>query len=144
MFLGCCSRLERPKITALAGFWILLARIQAVFSCAEFSDHRTSLNVKASSRANRYSNATTYLGIFDHRPLLGRPQISSIPLRLTSAGTVLDVLSLLLPDYIDRDLDRWNRSSVLKPVCGVPILGPAHSRPIVGIDSISVVSDCSL
>jgi hypothetical protein len=50
-------------------------------------------------------------------------------------------LSLLLPDYIDRDLHRRNRSSVLKPVCGVPILGPAHSRPIVRSDSISMVSD---
>ena len=53
-------------------------------------------------------------------------------------------LSLLLPDYIDRDLHRRNRSSVLKPVCGVPILGPAHSRPIVRSDSISMVSDRSL
>ena len=53
-------------------------------------------------------------------------------------------LSLLLPDYIDRDLQRRNRSSVLKPVCGVPILGPAHSRPIVRSDSISMVSDRSL
>jgi len=53
-------------------------------------------------------------------------------------------LSLLLPDYIDRDLHRRNRSSVLKPVCGDPILGPAHSRPIVRSDSISMVSDRSL
>ena len=53
-------------------------------------------------------------------------------------------LSLLLPDDIDRDLHRRNRSSVLKPVCGVPILGPAHSRPIVRSDSISMVSDRSL
>src|SRR5215213_10999305 len=53
-------------------------------------------------------------------------------------------VSLLLPDYIDRDLYRRNRSSVLKPVCGVPILGPAHSRPIVRSDSISMVSDRSL
>src|SRR5512136_2990753 len=53
-------------------------------------------------------------------------------------------LSLLLPDYIDRDLDGRNRSSVLKPVCGVPILGPAHSRPIVRSDSTSMVSDRSL
>src|SRR5271169_2546111 len=53
-------------------------------------------------------------------------------------------LSLFLPDDIDRDLHRRNRSSVLKPVCGVPILGPAHSRPIVRSDSISVVSDRSL
>src|SRR5512144_2509729 len=50
-------------------------------------------------------------------------------------------LSLLLPDYIDRDLHCRNCSSVLKPVCGVPILGPAHSRPIVRSDSISMVSD---
>src|SRR5512141_3037687 len=50
-------------------------------------------------------------------------------------------LSLLLPDYIDRDLHCRNRSSVLKPVCGIPILGPAHSRPIVRSDSISMVSD---
>src|SRR5215217_3668128 len=53
-------------------------------------------------------------------------------------------LSLLLPNYIDRDLHRRNRSSVLKPVCGVPILGPAHSRPIVRSDSISMVSDLTL
>ncbi len=53
-------------------------------------------------------------------------------------------LSLLLPDYVNRDLHRRHRSSVLKPVCGVPILGPAHSRPIVRSDSISMVSDRSL
>src|SRR5512146_1980380 len=53
-------------------------------------------------------------------------------------------LSLLLPDYIDRDLHRRNRSSVLKPVCGLPILGPPHSWPIVRSDSISMVSDRSL
>src|SRR5574342_1219650 len=53
-------------------------------------------------------------------------------------------LSSLLPDYIDRYLHRRNRSPVLKPVCGVPILGPAHSRPIVRSDSISMVSDRSL
>src|SRR5512140_1701185 len=53
-------------------------------------------------------------------------------------------LSLLLPDYIDRDLHRRNRSSVLKPMRGVPILGPAHSRPIVRSDSISMVSYRSL
>jgi len=51
---------------------------------------------------------------------------------------------LLLPDYINRDLHRRNRSSVLKPVCGVPILGPAHPRPIGRSDSISMVSDRSL
>ena len=53
-------------------------------------------------------------------------------------------LSLLLPHYIDRDLHRRNRSSVLKPVRGVPVLGPAHSRPIVRSDPISMVSDRSL
>src|SRR5512139_1770117 len=53
-------------------------------------------------------------------------------------------LSLLLADYIDRDLHRRNRSSVPKPVWGVPILGPAHSWPIVRSDSISLVSDRSL
>src|SRR5512141_2350236 len=53
-------------------------------------------------------------------------------------------LSLLLPDYINRDLHCRNRASVLKPVDGVPILGPAHSRPIVRSDSISMVSDRSL
>src|SRR5512135_1388293 len=52
-------------------------------------------------------------------------------------------LSSLLPDYIDRDLHGRNRSSVLKPVCGVPILGPAHSRSIVCSDAISMVSDRS-
>src|SRR5512139_3648346 len=53
-------------------------------------------------------------------------------------------LNLRLPDYIDRDLHCRNRSSVLEPVCGVPVLGPAHSRPIVRSDSISMVSDRSL
>src|SRR4249920_1492505 len=53
-------------------------------------------------------------------------------------------LNLLLLDYVDRDLHRRNRSSVLKPVCGVPILGPAHSRPIVRSGSIPMVSDRSL
>ena len=53
-------------------------------------------------------------------------------------------LSLLLPDYIDGDFHRRNRSSVLKPVCGVPILRPAYSRPIVRRDSISMVGDGSL
>src|SRR5512147_388094 len=53
-------------------------------------------------------------------------------------------LSLLLPDDIDRDLYRRNRSSILKPVRGVLILGPAHSRPILLSHSISMVSDRSL
>src|SRR5512143_3387467 len=53
-------------------------------------------------------------------------------------------LSFFLSYDIDRDLHCRNRSSVLKPVCGVPILGPAHSRPIVRSDSISMVSDRSL
>src|SRR5512142_2609061 len=53
-------------------------------------------------------------------------------------------LSLLLPDYIDRDLHCRNRSSVLKPVYRVSILGPAHSRSIVRSDSVSMVSDRSL
>src|SRR6266567_950012 len=52
--------------------------------------------------------------------------------------------SLLLPDYVDRDLHRRNRSFVLKPVSGVPILGPADSRTVVLSDSISMVSDRSL
>ena len=51
---------------------------------------------------------------------------------------------LLLPDYIDRNLHRRNRSSVLKPVCSVSVLGPAHSRPIVRSHSISMVSNRSL
>jgi transposase len=51
---------------------------------------------------------------------------------------------LVWPDDVDRDLHRGNRSSVLEPVGGVPVLGPADSRPIVGIDSISMVSDRSL
>src|SRR5262249_42941393 len=53
-------------------------------------------------------------------------------------------LSLLLPGYIDRDLHRQHRSSVLEPVCGVPILRPAHSRAIVRSDSVPMVGDGSL
>src|SRR5215217_6467960 len=52
--------------------------------------------------------------------------------------------SLLVSDYVDRDLHRRNGSAVLKPVCGVPVLGPAHSRPVVRSHSISMVSDRSL
>jgi hypothetical protein len=60
--------------------------------------------------------------------------------RAITTGTP-STTTLLLPDYVDRDLHRRNRSSVLKPVCGVPILGPAHSRSIVRSDFISMVSD---
>jgi len=55
-----------------------------------------------------------------------------------------ELFTLLSPDYVDRDLHRRTRSSVLKPVSGVPILGPAHSRPIVRSGSISMVGDRSL
>jgi hypothetical protein len=59
--------------------------------------------------------------------------------------TSVDVgASLLAPDYVDRNLHCRNRFSVLEPVCGVPVLWPAHSRPIVRSDSISMVSDRSL
>src|SRR5450759_2586271 len=60
--------------------------------------------------------------------------------RLSSGGT----FSSLLPDDIDRDLHRRNRSPVLEPVGRVPILGPAHSRPIIRSDPVSMVSDRSL
>ena len=63
---------------------------------------------------------------------------TSVPMYMVSG------LSLLVPDYIDRDLHRRNRSPVLKPVCCVSILRPAHSRPIVRSDSISMVSERSL
>src|SRR6185312_15164290 len=53
-------------------------------------------------------------------------------------------LSSLLPDDVDRDLHRRNRSSVLEPVGGVPILGPTHPRPVVRGDSVSMVRDRSL
>ena len=53
-------------------------------------------------------------------------------------------LSSLLPDYVDRNLHGPSRSSVLKPVYGISILGPAYSQPIVRGDSISMVSDRSL
>jgi hypothetical protein len=46
-----------------------------------------------------------------------------------------------VPDDVDRDLNRRNRSPVLKPVCGVPILGPAHSWSIVRRDSVAMVRD---
>jgi hypothetical protein len=52
--------------------------------------------------------------------------------------------ALLGPDDVDRDLHRPNRSSVLKPVFGVSILGPTHSRPVVRGSAVSVVSDRSL
>src|SRR5512139_3625681 len=50
-------------------------------------------------------------------------------------------LGLLLPDDVDRDLHGRNRSSVLEPVDGVPVLGPAHSRAIVRRDTVSMVRD---
>ena len=55
----------------------------------------------------------------------------------------LSGLRLRLPDDIDRDLHRRDRSSVLKPVGGAPILGPAHSRPMVRSDAVSMVGDRS-
>ena len=38
-------------------------------------------------------------------------------------------LSLLVSDYIDRDLHRRNGSAVLKPVCGVPSSGQPTPGP---------------
>src|SRR5437764_13709499 len=52
--------------------------------------------------------------------------------------------ALLGPDDVDRELHRRNSSSVLEPVSGIPILGPAHSRPIVGGRALPVVSDRAL
>ena len=49
-----------------------------------------------------------------------------------------------LPDDIDGDLYGGNGSSVLEPVQGVSILGPAYSGPIVGRDSIAVIGDRAL
>src|SRR5450759_4974905 len=60
--------------------------------------------------------------------------------RLSSGGT----FSSLLPDDIDRDLHRRNRSPVLEPVGRVPILRPADSHPIVRGDPVPMVSDRSL
>src|SRR5690242_9643086 len=51
--------------------------------------------------------------------------------------------SCLLHD-VDRYLDRRNRSPVLEPVQGVPVLRPAHAGPIVGGDSIAMVGDRAL
>ena len=50
----------------------------------------------------------------------------------------------LLPDDVDRDLHRRNRAPVLKPVCRVPVLGPAHSRTILRGGPVSMVRDRSL
>lgn len=48
-----------------------------------------------------------------------------------------------LADYIDRYLHRCSCSSVLQPVRGVPVLGPADSRPIVCSDAIPMVGNGS-
>ena len=53
-------------------------------------------------------------------------------------------LGLRLSDNIYRYFHRRSRSSVFKPVQCVPVLGPAHTRPIVRGDPSSVVSDRSL
>lgn len=52
--------------------------------------------------------------------------------------------SSLLSDDVDRDLHRRRHSSVFKPVCGVSVLGPADSRPIVRSHPISMIGDRSL
>ena len=52
--------------------------------------------------------------------------------------------ALCVPDDIDRDLHRRNSPPVLEPVDGVPVLGPAHTRPVVCGDPISMVGDRSL
>ena len=53
-------------------------------------------------------------------------------------------LSLSLPVDVNGDFHRRNRPFVLKPVGGVPILGPADSRAVVRRNSISMVRDRSL
>src|SRR4051794_19125983 len=67
--------------------------------------------------------------------------------QLSTAGpsyTYISGLSSFFADDIDRDLNRRARSPVLEPVRGVPVLGPAHSRPIVRGDPVAMVSDRSL
>jgi hypothetical protein len=56
---------------------------------------------------------------------------------------LVGTISFLLDD-IDRDLHCRNLSPVLKPVCGIPILWPAHAWPIVRSDSVPMVGDRSL
>ena len=46
-----------------------------------------------------------------------------------------------LPDQVNRDLHRRDRSPVLQPVQGIPVLRPAHSRTIIGGNSIAMVRD---
>ena len=49
-----------------------------------------------------------------------------------------------MPDNVDRDFDRRFRPPVLEPVDGVPVLGPAHTRPIVRRNPVPMVGDRSL
>ncbi len=81
--------------------------------------------------------ATPSPGLRPRRPALGISRGSC------GAGAPRQTL-LIGPNNIDGDLQRRCRSSILQPVCGVPILRPSHSRPIVRSDSISMVSDRSL
>ena len=52
------------------------------------------------------------------------------------------VVILILPDYIDRDLHRRNRSSVLKSVCGVRASGPVERVVGPTQDSQAPVGAC--
>jgi len=66
------------------------------------------------------------------------------PVSLPQSRTDVPGRNSILPDNVDRNFDRRYRSSVLEPVSGVSILGPAHSRSIVCRNAISMVSDRSL
>jgi hypothetical protein len=120
---------------------------------------RTLMEGVAATASLRFAVAATHP---DQRVVVRRPPPSRRPPRLRPQGAApgacrgsgvqisasrpcsMSGLSSLLPDDIDRDFHRRNRSPVLKPVCGVPILGPAHPRLIVRSDSIPMVSDRSL
>ena len=62
----------------------------------------------------------------------------------SSFSGALGLGALGLSDDVDGDLNRRSRSPVLEPVEGVPVLGPAHSGPVVVRDSVSMVGDRSL
>ena len=58
--------------------------------------------------------------------------------------TRISCLRSCLPDYIDRDLHCRDRAAVLQPMVGVPVLGPAHARSVVGGDAVALVGDVAL
>src|ERR1700742_3282585 len=72
VFLSGCAGFERAEIAALAGFGILLARVEAIFAGLEFADHGAR---KTSNDRGAFLSSPFFTGevAFAQRMTKGRP-----------------------------------------------------------------------